>query len=82
MEEAGFRQVEVTTSTRFPKIESPQEFWADFTRSAPPLAYLFEQLGPEVAASVGRVYMQSLVEAASDGIPSLGAEACIGIGQV
>ena len=82
MQGAGFQQVEVTTSTRFLKIESPQVFWGDFTSSAPPLAYLFEQLGPEVTASVGRVYMESLMEAASDGIPSLSAEVCIGIGRV
>ncbi len=82
MQQAGFRQVEVTTSTRSLKIESPQTFWADFTSSAPPLAYLFQQLGPDRTAAIGRVYMESLVAASGDGIPTLRAEACRGIGRV
>jgi len=46
MQMAGFRDVAITVSTRSLRIESPQKFWADFTSSAPPLAYLFKQLGP------------------------------------
>jgi ubiquinone/menaquinone biosynthesis C-methylase UbiE len=82
MLKVGFRQVEVTTSTKSLKIGSPQTFWADFTSSAPPLAYLFQQLGPNRTAAVGRVYMESLVATSNDGIPTLSAEACIGVGRV
>ena len=82
MQEAGFREVEITTSTRSLKIESPEAFWTNFTSSAPPLAYLFRQLGPDRTAAVGRVYMESLRAMSSDGTPTLSAEACIGIGRV
>lgn len=82
MQEAGFRRVEVTTSTRFLKIESPQAFWADFTSSVPPLAYLLQQLGPDRTAAVGREYLESLIATSSNGIPTLRADACIGIGRV
>lgn len=81
MREGGFRQVEVTTSTRTLRIESPQAFWAGFTSSAPPLAYLFRQLGPDRTAAVGRAYMAALTAASGDGMPTLSAEACIGIGR-
>jgi ubiquinone/menaquinone biosynthesis C-methylase UbiE len=82
MQNAGFREIEIVTSTRFLKIESPQMFWTDFTSSAPPLAFLFKQLGPECAAAVGRDYMESLRINSGDGTPTLSAEACIGIGWV
>ncbi len=54
---------------------------AEFTRSAPPLAYLFQQIGPDRTAAAGRVFVESLVAASIDGTPSLSAEACIGIGR-
>lgn len=81
LETAGFTQVEVSTITRFKAIESPETYWRDFTSSAPPLAYLFSQLGPERTAAVGRVYMETLVAASSDGVPTLSAEACIAVGR-
>lgn len=81
MRNAGFLEVEVTTSTRFLRIESPEAFWTDFTSSAPPLAYLFRELGPERTAAVGRVYMESLAATSRDGTPTLSADVCIGIGR-
>ena len=81
MYRAGFREVEVTTSTGILTIESPHAFWDDFTRSGPPLAFLFQQLGPERAAAVGRDYIASLTAESRDGVPRLSAEACIGIGR-
>jgi ubiquinone/menaquinone biosynthesis C-methylase UbiE len=82
METAGFRGVRITTLTRTLKIESPEAFWADFTRSAPPLAYLFEQIGPDRTAAVGRLYLESLVAGSGDDSPTVSTEACIGIGRV
>ncbi len=82
MLKSGFREVEVTTSTRHLKIESPQTFWTHFTSSAPPLAYLFKQLGPDRTAAVGREYIETLRATSCDGVPTLSVEACIGIGRV
>jgi ubiquinone/menaquinone biosynthesis C-methylase UbiE len=78
MQRAGFRDVEVTTVSGSLRIESPRSFWPDFASSAPPLAYLFERLGPDRTAAVGQVFFESLGE----GAPIVGAEACIGIGRV
>lgn len=81
MQAAGFRQVEVTTLTRSLTITSPQAFWTNFTRSAPPLAYLFTQLGPDRTEAVGRVFVAALQANSAEGRPTLGVEACIGIGR-
>ena len=80
LQKAGFQQVEVTTVTGTLRIESPQTFWSNFTSSAPPLAYLFNHLGPERTAAVGREYMALLQAKSLDAVPTLRVEACIGIG--
>jgi ubiquinone/menaquinone biosynthesis C-methylase UbiE len=82
MQEAGLRDIEITLSTAVLKIETPEAYWSGFTRSAPPLAFLFQQLGPERTAEVGRVLMDSMRAGSGDGTPALSAEACIGIGVV
>jgi ubiquinone/menaquinone biosynthesis C-methylase UbiE len=82
MLEAGFRAVQVTTCVRALRIESPQAFWTHFTRSAPPLAYLFKQLGPERTAAVGREYLEALRASSHNGTPTLSVEGCIGLGRV
>ena len=81
MRRAGFQDVEITTSARSLRIESPETFWTDFNRSVPPLAYLFNQLGPDRTAAVGREYMELLGAQSGDGAPTLNAEACIGVGR-
>ncbi len=81
MTKAGFRDVETTLSTRSLRIASPQQFWADFTSSAPPLAYLFAQLGADRTAAVGEAFMEALRGKSADRTPTLSAEACIGIGK-
>jgi SAM-dependent methyltransferase len=78
MDRAGFRDVEIRTVTRPLQIDSPRDFWREFTTSVPPLAYLFERLGPGRTDAVGRVFLESLEERARP----LSAEACIGIGRV
>lgn len=78
MRRAGFRDVELTTVSRSLRIDSPDKFWPEFTSSAPPLAYLFERLGPERTAAVGRAFFDSVGEKGA----TLSAEACIGIGRV
>jgi SAM-dependent methyltransferase len=79
---AGFRDVEVTVLQISLPIESPESFWSDFTSSAPPLAYLFRQIGPDRKAAAGRVFMELLEREAGDGMPRLSAEICLGIGRV
>ncbi|HEY3269704.1 MAG TPA: hypothetical protein VGJ89_00690, partial [Geothrix sp.] len=59
-------------------IASPEAYWSGFTRSAPPLAHLFSQLGPEATAAVGREYIGALRAQSRDGVPTLSVEACIG----
>jgi len=82
MQAAGLHDIEITLSSAALKIESPEAYWSGFTSSAPPLAYLFHQLGPERTAEVGRVLMDSLHADTGDRVPALTAEACIGIGIV
>ena len=81
MKDAGFREVAMNTSIFSFPIESPQTFWSDFTASAPPLAYLFRQLGPERKAAVGSVFLDLLAKGTDRDHPSLTAEVCIGIGR-
>ncbi len=81
MERAGFGDVRTTVVARAMPIESPEKYWNDFTRSAPPLAYLFGQLGAERTAAVGRAYMEALGAGSADAIPTVRAEACIGVGR-
>jgi ubiquinone/menaquinone biosynthesis C-methylase UbiE len=81
MERAGFREVEVVTSTATQRIDSPEAYWSRFTRSAPPLAFLFGQLGPERTAAVGRDYIAALRAQSRDGVPTLNVEACLGLGM-
>ncbi|WP_257311239.1 class I SAM-dependent methyltransferase [Geothrix fuzhouensis] len=81
MEAAGFREVAVVTSKAVQKIDEPEAYWSGFTRSAPPLAHLFGQLGPEVTAAVGREYIGALRAQSRDGLPTLTVEACIGLGR-
>ena len=81
MQAAGFRDVQVTTVTRALQIAAPDSFWNEFNHSAPPLAAMFDQLGPERTAEVGAVFTQSLLARATDGVATLSTEACIGIGR-
>ncbi len=78
---AGFSDVAVTTSPGTLKVQSPDVFWASFTRSAPPLVYLFEGLGPERTRAVGREYMNLLRAHSQSDIPTLRIDACIGTGR-
>jgi hypothetical protein len=78
---AGFSDVAVATSAGTLKVESPDVFWASFTRSAPPLVYLSEGLGPERTAAVGREYMELLRARSEDGSPTLRVDACTGTGR-
>lgn len=82
MQQAGFQEVEITRSSASLQINSPQAFWAGFTRSAPPVAYLFERLGPGLTEAVGQAYMELLSAGAGAGTPALSVEACIGIGRI
>ena len=82
MRQAGFREVTVVTLTRSLQIESPESYWTNFTRSAPPLVYLFKQLGPARTAAVGREYIKALRANSQGGMSTLSAAACIGIGLV
>ncbi len=82
MHRAGFRDLSVTTSGALIRIDAPGEFWSRFTSSAPPLAYLFERLGPQGKEAVGRAFIELLKDRAGDGVPILTAEAAIGIGRV
>jgi hypothetical protein len=81
MRNVGFTQVDVATSTRSWKLESPDTFWEVFNTSAPPLAYLFKQLGTDATAAVGREYMEILRANSPNGIPTLTADVCIGVGR-
>jgi ubiquinone/menaquinone biosynthesis C-methylase UbiE len=82
MGNAGFEAVKITEAIGVLKVESPQQFWEDFTSSAPPLSYLFSQLGPECTEAVGRAYLDRMRAGSDDGAPTLHVEACIGIGRV
>lgn len=81
MTSAGFKNVGVTNMTGKLMMDSPQNFWNDFTSSAPPLAKLFENLGEEKTRKTGEVFAELVIKNCQDGLPCLSAEACIGIGE-
>lgn len=82
MREAGFSEVNVSNRTGLLEIESPRQFWSDFTSSAPPMVKLFEQLGSETSENVGRLFIDGMRRHINQGHGGFSAEACIGIGTV
>lgn len=82
MENAGFSEVSVSNMTGVLEIESPQQFWNDFTSSAPPMVKLFEQLGAANTETIGRLFVDRLRDHIDQGNRGFSAEACIGIGRV
>jgi ubiquinone/menaquinone biosynthesis C-methylase UbiE len=81
MKDAGFNNVRVTNMIGKLEMESPEEFWNDFTSSAPPLAKLFEALGVENTKKTGEVFAELVVNNCKEGVPCMTSEACIGIGE-
>jgi ubiquinone/menaquinone biosynthesis C-methylase UbiE len=81
MSAAGFSNVRVTNMIGTLEIESPEEFWNDFTSSAPPLEKLFEALGEENAKKTGEVFAELVMDNCKEGVPCMTSEACIGIGE-
>jgi ubiquinone/menaquinone biosynthesis C-methylase UbiE len=77
---AGFKNVKVTNMTGRLEIESPEEYWRDFTCSAPPLKKLFNALGENNTRRTGEVFIELLVDNYKEGVPCLTSEACVGIG--
>ncbi len=82
MLDAGFSRVEVKTMKGALELESAQQFWHDFTSSAPPLAVLFDKLGVENTEKVGRKFVELVTDNGRISTPSLSAQACIGIAYV
>ena len=81
MKDAGFNNVRVTNMIGELEMESPEEFWNDFTSSAPPLAKLFEALGEENTKKTGEVFAELVMNNCKEGVPRMTSEACIGIGE-
>ena len=77
---AGFKNVRVTNMQGHLDMESPEEFWCDFTTSAPPLAKLFEVLGEENTRRTGEVFVELIKKKCGNSIPCMTSEACIGVG--
>lgn len=80
--EAEFEKVNVFTMQGRLELEEPQNFWNDFTSSAPPLAALFEKLGEEDTQKTGEKFIELVTDNGRDKTPTLSAQACIGIGHV
>jgi hypothetical protein len=62
------------------EIESPEEFWSDFTSSAPPLAKLFEALGEDNTRKTGEIFVDLVGDNCKGSMPCMTSEVCIGIG--
>ncbi len=80
--DAGFSRVDVSVKQGVLEIESVEQFWSDFTSSAPPLALLFEKLGEENSSRVGEKFIELVTKKAGRLSPKLSAQACIGIAYV
>jgi len=80
MTDAGFKNVRVTNMTGTLTIDDPEQFWKDFTSSAPPLAKLFAALGEENTRKTGEVFVKLVQDKCKSNTPSMTSEACIGIG--
>lgn len=80
--EAGFERVDTWTRQGMLEIESAEQFWSDFTSSAPPLALLFEKLGEKNTERVGRKFIELITDNGNQLTPKLSARACIGIAHV
>ncbi len=81
MTAAGFKNVRVSNMTGTLVMDSPEQFWKDFTSSAPPLAKLFEALGEANTRKTGEVFVRLVTDKSNGGTPSMTSEACIGIGH-
>ncbi len=82
MLQAGFSRVEVISMPGTLEVGSAEQFWQDFTSSAPPLAALFEQLGVENTARVGEKFVELVTDNGRISSPVLNARACIGVAHV
>jgi len=82
MTAAGFNNVRVSNMTGTLAIDEPEQFWKDFTSSAPPLAKLFEALGEKNTRKTGEVFVKLVADKSNGSAQCLTAEACIGIGHV
>ena len=80
MMDAGFKNVRVTSMMGKLEIESPEEFWEDFTCSAPPMAKLFASLGSENTKKAGEKFVELVSDNFKSEMPFATSEACIGIG--
>ena len=78
---AGFSNVRVTNMLGTLVIDSPEQFWNDFTSSAPPLAKLFAALGEENTRKTGEVFVKLVTDKSNGSAPTMTSEACIGIGH-
>ena len=76
---AGFKDVKVTNMLGRLEIESPEDFWDDFTASAPPLEKLFMALGEDNTRRTGKIFAELVRGNCKGGMPCLTSEACIAI---
>lgn len=77
---AGFKDVCVTNIEGRLEMDSPEEFWKDFTTSAPPLAKLFESLGEDNTQRTGEVFVDLIKTKCGNSVPCMTSEACVGLG--
>jgi len=79
--EAGFTDVETWTKQGILEIESADQFWTDFTSSAPPLAMLFDKLGDKNTERVGKKFIELVTDNGKQQSPRLSARACMAIAR-
>lgn len=78
---AGFRNVSVTRMTGRLEMAAPDQFWNNFTASAPPLEKLFRALGEQNTRKTGEIFVELVKSGCQQSTPCMTAEACIGIGE-
>lgn len=78
--DTGFQQVKISTVLGRLPFRKPQEFWDNFVKRMPPLAYLFGQFGADTVGKIGEAFVNELAKLSREGASTVTAEACIGIG--
>ncbi len=81
-QQAGFKNVEVTTIDGLLTLDSVEKFWSVFISSSPPMTALFSALGKENTARAGKEFVRLATEDFKKETVTLASKACVGIAYV
>jgi len=77
-QQAGFRDIEVSTLDGLLTLDSVEDFWSAFIASSPPMISLFAALGEENTKRAGEAFVRLATDNYQKEIVTLASRACVG----